>query len=231
MLRGIRNRLTYANVMSTLAVCVALGGVSYAAVRLPKNSVGPVQIKDAVTGLKVKNSSLTGADIKDKSLHAADFSGSVAGPPGVKGDPGVRGDKGDPGAKGDRGDPGADFTAATVLGSGQSESGGYRVTSDSANNDFEVLIPIRIPLPAALDAAHVTFVRASDMPTATCPGSGHAAPGNLCVYETSASSGVTSQQIFNPEKSNGSNTTEFIIRIHTGITPGSSSGSWTVTAP
>ena len=31
MLRQIRNRLTYANVMSTLAVFIALGGSSYAA--------------------------------------------------------------------------------------------------------------------------------------------------------------------------------------------------------
>ena len=41
MLRGIRNRLTYANVMATVALFIALGGVSYAAVKLPKNSVAP----------------------------------------------------------------------------------------------------------------------------------------------------------------------------------------------
>ena len=34
MFRSLRSRLTYANVMSTLAVFIALGGSSYAAVSL-----------------------------------------------------------------------------------------------------------------------------------------------------------------------------------------------------
>ncbi len=38
-LRWIRGRLTYANVVSTIALFVVLGGVSYAAFHLPKNSV------------------------------------------------------------------------------------------------------------------------------------------------------------------------------------------------
>ena len=73
MLRRIRNRLTYANVVSSMALFVALGGVSYAAVKLPKNSVGPTQIKkNAVTGSKVRNSSLTGSDVRNSSLRGAD---------------------------------------------------------------------------------------------------------------------------------------------------------------
>lgn len=51
----IRRTLSYANVMATIAVFLALGGVSYAAFQLPKNSVGPKQIKrEAVNGAKVK---------------------------------------------------------------------------------------------------------------------------------------------------------------------------------
>ncbi len=46
----------YANVTSTLALVVALGGTSYAAVALPKNSVGSVQIKKR----GVANSGLAG---------------------------------------------------------------------------------------------------------------------------------------------------------------------------
>ncbi len=41
MLRRIRSRLTYSDVVASLALFIALGGVSYAAVKLPKNSVGP----------------------------------------------------------------------------------------------------------------------------------------------------------------------------------------------
>jgi len=44
--RMIKTRLTYANVVATLALFLALGGVSYAAVAIPNNSVGSAQIKD-----------------------------------------------------------------------------------------------------------------------------------------------------------------------------------------
>lgn len=46
----IRSRLSYANVMATIAVFIALGGGAYA-VGLKRNSVGPKQLKpNAVTG-------------------------------------------------------------------------------------------------------------------------------------------------------------------------------------
>jgi hypothetical protein len=55
--------------MSTIAVFLALGGVSWAAATLPKNSVGTKQIKkNAVTGSKVKKNTLTGSDIKESKL-------------------------------------------------------------------------------------------------------------------------------------------------------------------
>jgi hypothetical protein len=55
---------SYANVMATIAVFIALGGSAYAATQLPARSVGSKQIKaNAVTGTKVKNHSLSGKDI------------------------------------------------------------------------------------------------------------------------------------------------------------------------
>lgn len=55
----LRSHLTYANVIATLALFLALGGVGYAAVKLPKNSVGTRQLKsEAVTAAKVKSGSL-----------------------------------------------------------------------------------------------------------------------------------------------------------------------------
>jgi hypothetical protein len=108
MMVRLRPLLTYANVMSTLALFIALGGVSYAAATLPRNSVGATQLKaSAVTGAKVKNESLTGADVKDRSLTAADFKGGVpAGPAGAKGDAGPAGSAGPAGAAGAKGDTG-----------------------------------------------------------------------------------------------------------------------------
>ena len=55
-----RDQLTYANVMATIAVFIALGGASYAAIQLPKNSVGTKQMKkNAVTTAKIKKEAVT----------------------------------------------------------------------------------------------------------------------------------------------------------------------------
>ena len=44
LLRALARRLTYANVVATCALFVALGGASYAALALPANSVGTKQL-------------------------------------------------------------------------------------------------------------------------------------------------------------------------------------------
>jgi hypothetical protein len=68
-------------VLSLVALFVALGGTGYAALKLPKNSVGTKQLKkNAVTGAKVKNGSLSGVDIKPGSLTGTDISLSTLGP-------------------------------------------------------------------------------------------------------------------------------------------------------
>lgn len=59
-----RKYLTFANVISFLALFVALSAGSYAALKLPKNSVGSKQIKaKAVTGAKLGNGAVTGAKL------------------------------------------------------------------------------------------------------------------------------------------------------------------------
>jgi hypothetical protein len=46
-MRAVRQRLTYANVIATLALFLVLGGAAYAATQLPRNSVGTAQLKPA----------------------------------------------------------------------------------------------------------------------------------------------------------------------------------------
>src|SRR5919199_1619242 len=90
-----RIRLTYANVIATLALFAALGGSSYAAI-----AVTGAQVRDgSLTGRDVHNSSLTGRDIRNQSLLAQDFKPGQrpAGSQGPEGDPGPQGPKGDPG--------------------------------------------------------------------------------------------------------------------------------------
>jgi hypothetical protein len=63
--------VSYANVTSTLALIVALGGTSYAAISLPAGSVGPRQLRNrSVTDLKVLPHSLRARDFRLGDLPA-----------------------------------------------------------------------------------------------------------------------------------------------------------------
>jgi len=81
---GIGPRLTYANVMSTLAFVIAFGGGTAYATHLVVDSsdivdgqVMTVDLADgAVTGPKVASSSLFGSDIADGSLFSGDIANS-----------------------------------------------------------------------------------------------------------------------------------------------------------
>lgn len=78
----MRSRLSYANVVSTLALVVAVtGGGTAVAAGLRKNSVTTASIQNnAVTSAKVKNGTIGGADVKDRSLGGIDIAdGSLGG--------------------------------------------------------------------------------------------------------------------------------------------------------
>lgn len=69
-MKQIRKRLTYANVVSSLALFLVLtGATAFAATELAKNSVGSKQLKkNAVTTAKIKKEAITGAKIKKGSI-------------------------------------------------------------------------------------------------------------------------------------------------------------------
>jgi hypothetical protein len=78
--KSIRNRLTYANVMSSIAVFLVLGGATafaaskIGAKQLQSNSVTTAKIKkNAVTNAKIKKDAVTGAKVKDQSLTGSDI--------------------------------------------------------------------------------------------------------------------------------------------------------------
>lgn len=108
MLDKLRARLSYGNVVASIALFIALGGTSYA---LTVNS-RTVQ-NNSLTSADIKNNTLTGRDVKNRSLTAADFAGALPagapgapGPRGLQGPAGPKGDTGAAGAKGDKGDKG-----------------------------------------------------------------------------------------------------------------------------
>jgi hypothetical protein len=68
-LTRIAERLTYANVVATLALFVALGGASYAAIQLPANSVGRAQLRNGAVGLKALGFPLGTASVVDQRVQ------------------------------------------------------------------------------------------------------------------------------------------------------------------
>lgn len=88
-MRVLRSHLTYSNVTATLALMTALGGTSYAALSLPRNSVGSRQIRTgAVRSAEVKNASLRTADLSKaarKELRGATGPQGPIGPQGPQG--------------------------------------------------------------------------------------------------------------------------------------------------
>jgi hypothetical protein len=124
----VRGRLSFANTLSVIALFVALGGASYAAVSLPRDSVGTQQLRaQAVTRAKLAFDSVGTRQLRDDSVDETKLAaGSVEKrslSPWIRGQlarraedgsPGPRGEAGPRGATGPRG-PGAvavDYSAA-----------------------------------------------------------------------------------------------------------------------
>jgi hypothetical protein len=102
---SIFHRLSFANVTSSLALFIALGGASYAAIKVPANSVGTKQVKNrAITTSKLDRKVLT-------SLRGATGARGLAGSQGVAGPQGLQG------LQGPKGDTGASGAAALADGS------------------------------------------------------------------------------------------------------------------
>jgi hypothetical protein len=113
-----RPRISPATAIALIALVAALGGTSYAAVKITGKDVR----NNSLTGADIKNRSLTGADVKDGTLSARHFGPNQlpraaagaegpAGPQGPQGPPGPQGEKGAPGEQGPQGERGRSETA------------------------------------------------------------------------------------------------------------------------
>jgi len=163
MLRRLHARPTYADVMATVAVFIALGGSSYAALRItgknvPNNALTGADITN-LTGKDVRNNSLTGADVK--SLTGADVAnGRLLAEDFAPGQL-PRGPKGE---RGEQGPPGLAANQTLVL-SAYGARGGGLANAGCIDLDQPSLVSavLDLPLPAG---AVITQVRARYLDTA-----------------------------------------------------------------
>jgi hypothetical protein len=77
----LRSRLTFANVVSLIALFVALGGGAYAAGVLPPDSVGRTQLRsNAVTSSKIAPNSVGRSELKRDSVTSSELAHASVGP-------------------------------------------------------------------------------------------------------------------------------------------------------
>ena len=198
-----------ATVIALLALFVALGGTTYAATSLPRNSVGTKQLKkNAVTSPKIKTGAVTAAKINTKGLTVPNALHSASADSASSATNALHSASADSAST---------ATNATNLGgtaaseylhfggtlpSGVTETGVWGFgTNDGTGGGGSIAQPVvtfRVPLTADLDAAHAIYV--SGTSATHCPGTGHAAAGYLCVYQGDIFNAHTpsSSNIFNP---------------------------------
>ena len=80
LLSRVRARLSYANLTATLALFIALGGTTYAATSLPRNSVGSAQIRsNAVGASEIRRRAVGSSEIRDRAIGVRDIAASARG--------------------------------------------------------------------------------------------------------------------------------------------------------
>jgi hypothetical protein len=91
--RRLRGRLSYANVTASLALFIALGGTGYAAVTLPRNSVGSAQLRTNAVGTKeIRRGAVRSSDIRNRTIRLDDLATSTRNT--LRGTPGPTGPAG-----------------------------------------------------------------------------------------------------------------------------------------
>lgn len=80
MLTRLRSKLTYANVMATIAVFLVVTGVGFAVAALPKKSIGPKQLKNgAVHSKQIHRNAINASKIRRGAVGRSDLANGAVG--------------------------------------------------------------------------------------------------------------------------------------------------------
>ena len=216
----VRPKLTYANVMATIAVFLALGGGAYAAISGIPDSGGVFHacVNKSTGAVRVVKPGLACKSRKTRHGRVV-FAGEFATAWNQRGPMGAKGDQGAPGKDGVGGPPGP---YSDTLPSGQTLKGALYLTTTISSYDFAFSLP-------SAPVVHVRAFNAS--PTQECPGSAsdpQAAPGHLCVYQSNNSAAGACVFATDDPLSSCTSATRFGFG---GSSSGQFGGQWAVTAP
>jgi hypothetical protein len=215
-MKRLRGHLTYANVVATLALFIAVGGgAAFAATKLAKNSVGSAQLKkNAVVTAKIKNKAVTGAKIDTAKLGTVPSATNATNSDKLGGV-----------------EASHYVTASSVLASGQTEVGVFAASAPTGAYASAVF-NFSPKLPHSLLYEKVEVLSPGET-TADCPGRGHAGPDRFCVYEAFVSGlnapsfGYTDsgsdEAVVQPEGA--------VLIFPSTATTGTVRGNWAYTAP
>jgi Collagen triple helix repeat (20 copies) len=237
-------RFGFANIVSLLALFVALTGGAYAALQLPNNSVGTPQIKNgAVTLHKISH----GAQHALHGVRGPKGNAGPQGPQGPQGSKGPQGAQGTRGPQGLKGSPGTSVFASSVP-SGQTIAGAwggrYIAPQLKFNNSYLISTSFPVKAPVGLSDADVNTApnSAAGDPDSTCTGTADnptAPRGKVCIYISRANNAtVAGFRLTNPgvTGSSAGDAYGFIVRILDTGTVGNNAGTnaegtWAYTAP
>jgi hypothetical protein len=230
-------------VVACIALSVALGGTSYAAITLPRNSVGTKQLKknavtavkvraNAITSPKVKNNALTGADINESTLGTVPKATNATNATNATTAANSTNLEGTPAS--------GYFRYGTTIPSGKTVTGAWGIVDATAAAGELHFTYESFPLaaPVGLGDADVNFKAGT--PTAldgdaTCLGTSAAptAPaGKVCLYQGGLSnSNVTSLAGFQYDTATDSKYGFGVRAITSGAGTVVARGSWAYTAP
>jgi hypothetical protein len=169
MLKRIRPRLTFANVFASIALFVALGGASYAAIRVGSKQI----VNNSIRSQDIRNNSVRSKDIRNGSLLAGDFKrGQLRS--GRGGPRGARGPRGPRGLRGAKGDPGTSATVWAVVSETDAivrSKGGATISKESAG-----IYRVAFPGQDLRSCAAIASVSATEVGDSLQPGEAAAKP-------------------------------------------------------
>jgi hypothetical protein len=238
MLERIRTKLTYANVMATIAVFMVLTGIGFAvAASLPKKSVGPKQLRNGAVGSKkIQKNAVNSSKIKQGAVGRSELANGAVGTGKISNSAVTTGKISNQAVtRAKVSDAAIPFLG--TLRSGQELRGTFTLGDlfdDTACEAITLQFPLVNPPAVPPQANIVDMTLPSPPTTASCGGLGggnqqtpQAAPGQICVYLTAE----TNLDTLN-FASNSVNRLGFGLRA-TGNAAGEyqATGLWAVTAP